>query len=208
MGARDPMERCGAKTRAGGRCQRASGWGTGHSGVGRCKFHGGASPQAEVGGAIALARQEAVVMGRPLAMEPHEALLECIRIAAGEVAYASERIAALEETDAVGPVITTRPLKHEKGAESRTERVHEEGEPRLHIWIVVRQRAMDRLVNYSKIALNAGVEERRVRLAEQQGALIAGAIRRILESLGVANHPQAPAVVRRELTLIAGGQAA
>lgn len=35
---------CGAKTRGGGACRRPAGWGTGHAGVGRCKLHGGATP--------------------------------------------------------------------------------------------------------------------------------------------------------------------
>lgn len=195
---------CGAKTRAGGQCQRGAGWGTGHSGVGRCKLHGGSTPNHELAGAVMLARREAFVMGRPLDVEPHEALLECIRIAAGEVQYASEQIARLEESEAVGPTVTTRPLKHEKGAESSVDRVYEEGAPAVHIWIEVRHRAMDRLVNYSKIALAAGIEERRVKIAEQQGQLLVQVIRGVLADLGVANHPEAPAAVRRHLTLVSG----
>lgn len=35
---------CGAKTRSGGHCGQAAGWGTGHPGEGRCKLHGGKSP--------------------------------------------------------------------------------------------------------------------------------------------------------------------
>ena len=36
--------KCGGKTRAGGTCGQAAGWGTGHAGTGRCKLHGGTSP--------------------------------------------------------------------------------------------------------------------------------------------------------------------
>lgn len=197
---------CGAQTRtklADGtfkRCGRTVGWGTKHPGVGRCKNHGGASPQAEVTGVVQLARREAVVMGAPLEnLTPEVALLECIRIAGGEVAYASERIAELQPEEAVGPVITTRPLKWEKGAESPDERVEEHGPPALHIWIEVRARAMDRLVNYSQVAIKAGLEERRVRVAEAQGHLMAEAVKGILVDLGVADDPRAPEVVRRHL---------
>lgn len=35
---------CGAKTRGGDPCQNAAGKGTDHVGVGRCRFHGGATP--------------------------------------------------------------------------------------------------------------------------------------------------------------------
>lgn len=207
MTAADPVtERalCGAKTRAGTPCQLRAGHGTDHVGVGRCRRHGGSSPQAQVSGAVELARREMVAMGRPLDIQPHEALLECVRIAAGEVQYASEQIALLEPEAIVGPVVTTRPRKLQKGAESKTERVHEEGPPALHVWIEVRHRAMDRLANYSRIALNAGVEERRVRLAEHQGQLLAQVIRGILTELGVADRPEVPSVVRRHLTVVSG----
>jgi hypothetical protein len=193
---------CGAKTRTGGRCAKTAGWGTGHHGTGRCRLHGGASPLAEISGAVQLARREAVVMGSPLDVEPHVAILECIRIAAGEVRYASEQIAALGEDDAAGAIVTT--VERYGGGEENGGGETRHGPPALHIWIVARHQAMDRLVDYSKVAIAAGIEERRVKLAEQQGALLAQAIRGILAELGVADRPEVPAVVRRHLTVIAG----
>lgn len=207
----NPVTLCGAKNRAGKPCRLQAGHGTKHPGVGRCRRHGGSSPQAELGGQVILARREAAVMGTPLPVEPHEAILECIRIAAGEVAYASERISELAPDEAVGPVTitNTRPRKGEYGMEEHGDEVTEVKleAPALHVWITVRHHAMDRLVTYSKVAIAAGIEERRVKLAESQGALIATAVRNILAALGVADDPRAPEVVRRELTVIAGGQA-
>jgi hypothetical protein len=151
-------------------------------------------------------------MGCPLDIDPHDALLECIRIAAGEVQYASEQIARLDVAAAAGAVVTThtRPLKFEKGADSATEEVTETRHeaPALHIWITTRHQAMDRLVNFSKIAIAAGIAERQVRVAEEQGAMFAAAIRNILTALGVADRPEAPGIVREQLLLIAGPQAA
>ena len=46
--------------------------------------------------------------------------------------------------------------------------------------------AQDRLARYATAALRAGVEERRVRLAEDQGALVAQVIRRILDRLDLS----------------------
>jgi hypothetical protein len=197
---------CDASKKSGdGTCKRPAGWGTNHLGVGRCKFHGGASPNAEVAGVVQLAHREAVVMGAPIEnLRPEEALLECIRIAGGEVRYASERIAELDPEEAVGAVVTTRPLKGEGGSESLEMRAVEEGPPALHIWIEVRHKAMDRLVSYSKVAIAAGLEERRVRVAEAQGHLLAEAIRGILRELGVADRPDAPKIVRKHLELMAG----
>jgi hypothetical protein len=190
------------------------GWGTSHFGTGRCKLHGGASPHAELAGVVYLARREATTMGVPLAIEPQDAILECIRIAAGEVAYASERIAELNADQAIGPMITRhhRVLTADRGADL----LDHQDQPRmviestvapaeLHTWIIVRQRAMDRLVNYSATALKAGVEERQVKIAEQQGEIIAAIIMATLTELGVAANPQVPAIVHRQLTAIAGG---
>ncbi|HWF25149.1 MAG TPA: hypothetical protein VG275_06870 [Solirubrobacteraceae bacterium] len=208
-------ERCGAKTRKGTPCDHEPGWGTQHPGAGKCRLHGGAEAHAQVNGLVQLARREMAVMGQPLSIEPQEAILECIRIAAGEVSYASERISELDLEDAVGPV-TTHSLRRtvadpaaldgEIDKESKSELVADTraGPPALHIWIQVRQRAMDRLVQYSFWALKAGIEERRVRIAEQQGMLLAQAIQGILRELGVDQKPEVPSIVRKHLTLVAG----
>ena len=198
----DANPKCGAKTRRGKPCAFPAGHGTDHVGVGRCRRHGGASPQAQVAGVVELAKREAAVMGQPLDISPGDALLQCIQIAAGEVQFASEQIARLEAGEAVGPVVTTsRGSSKDRG---KFAEIHE-GAPALHIWIRVRQQAMDRLVNYSSVAIKAGLEERRVKIAEQTGQLIASAVRGILEELGVADRPETPGVVRRHLTLVAGG---
>ncbi len=193
-------ERCAAKTRKGSPCQQPAGWGTQHVGVGRCKLHGGAEPHAQVNGMVQLARREQQVMGMPLAIEPQDAILECIRIAAGEVAYASERIAELDLVDAVAPV--HRELERESD-EGTVREVRQDGAA-VHIWITVRRQAMDRLVSYSLAAVKAGIEERLVRVAEQQGMLLAQAIQGILAELGVKDRPEVASVVRKHLTLIAG----
>lgn len=48
------MKKCGAKTRAGGKCQLQAGHGTDHIGTGRCRSHGGASNGAPKGNKNAL----------------------------------------------------------------------------------------------------------------------------------------------------------
>jgi len=49
--------KCGANTRSGGKCGRPAGWGTDHPGVGRCKLHGGSTPNHEVAAQKETARQ-------------------------------------------------------------------------------------------------------------------------------------------------------
>lgn len=191
---------CGAETRKGSPCGRPAGWGTSHPGAGSCKLHTGATPAGELHGQILLARRDMIAMGAPLPIEPHEAILECIRITAGEVLFCSERIAELELSDLVGPVLTSS-VKHGGEVDEETMR---EGAPTVHVWIAVRRTAMDRLVAYSAAALRAGIEERRVRIAEDQAQLLAQAVRGIMRDLGVEDRPDAPAIVRRHLTMISG----
>lgn len=217
---------CGAKSQTGS-CRQSPGAGTTHPGTGRCRWHGGSSPQAELSGQLVIARRQSMVMGIPLPIEPHEAILQCIAIAAGEVRYATERIADLELDMAVGPVVTThtRPRKFFGGSEIADDEDTVEGDavavagdrtstgwvtevkheaPALHIWITTRRAAMDRLVQYSATALKAGVEERRVRVAENVGLALAEAIRGVLRDLGMADDPRVPATVRKHLTLMSG----
>jgi hypothetical protein len=67
----------------------------------------------------------------------------------------------------------------------------------------------DRCANFATKAIAAGLAERQVRLAEQQGALVAGAVRAILGDLGLTAEQQALVadVVPRRLRELAGGSA-
>jgi hypothetical protein len=58
----------------------------------------------------------------------------------------------------------------------------------------------------SKMALDAGVAERQVRVAEAQGELLASVIKAILGDLGLSKDQQAvaPGIVRRHLIALAG----
>lgn len=204
------MADCGAKTRKGTPCQQPEGHGTNHPGVGRCSIHGGTSPRAELAGVVLLARREATaVMGIALDVEPKHAIVECIRISAGEVFYSSDRIAELGPDDVIGPLTTRhrRPMKEEKGGEDPSREVEEVelGPPELHKWIIVRQQAMDRLVTYSATALKNGIEEREVEIAKEQAERLAQALGGILKELGVISNPEAPNIVRRHLTLLNAG---
>jgi hypothetical protein len=179
----EPDEFCRGRTRQGGYCARRAGHGTDHVGVGRCRLHGGMTPNAQLSGVVELARREATIMGSPLNIDPVEGILECIRITAGEIAYCSEQIAQLQD-----PMETTMFGKQLDG------------------WIIARQRAMDRMVGYSATALKANVDERRVQAAERYADSIAEAMRQFAVALGVdPGSERARAAMRQSLTLVAGG---
>lgn len=197
---------CGGLKRSGGTCEQPAGWGTNHVGVGTCKLHAGSAPSAELKGQIELARRDMLVMGCPLSIEPEDAIRECIRITAGEVLYASNRIAELKAEEAVGAVETST-IRIESGEGEMRSEVRL-GPPAVHVWIAVRRQAMDRLVAYSAAAARARIDERRVKIAEGQANLLVEAVRGMLVDFGVADRPDAPEIMGRHLRLLAGGIAA
>lgn len=170
---------CGANKTQGGKCRQPAGHGTDHVGSGRCKFHGGATKSHRQHAANEAAR----VMGEEMEIEPHEALLQTVRIAAGEVSYCTAQIETLEKENAV-----------KRG---------EFGEY-FDIWIGARQGALERLAKFSKMAIDAGVAERQVRVAERFGDTIAALIAGIFEDLALTAKQKkaAPAVVRKHLALV------
>lgn len=168
-------QRCGARTRRGGFCGHPAGYGTDHAGSGRCKFHGGSTRNGRL--AAAKERIAAVV---PRATSGIEAIDRALAFANG-LTDALER-----ELERVGGAEVVR--KDELAA------------------IVKLAREQHReLATLGKLASDAGVAERRLRMEEALAAELRDAIRGILSELGVLDHPSAPEVVRRHLLPLEAG---
>lgn len=73
--------------------------------------------------------------------------------------------------------------------------------------VVLLERALDRSAKVMDLIARLNVDERRVRLAETQGALVADVIRRILDRLSLSDEQVAlvGTVVPEELRALAGG---
>lgn len=206
VGALD-MPRCGARTRGGTPCQNKAGWATDHVGAGRCSKHGGCTPPGQANGMAILARQDLARWGQPVPIDAHEAIRQCVEIAAGMVRYASEQIHWLCEGDVIVDATSTvlRPAKLEGGADDPSHPVLEVKTTgvQLHAWIRIRDEAMDRLTRYSKLALDAQVDERTVRVAEAQAHLIADTFRRVLAAVGLdMNYPGLKDAFRTEVVAL------
>ena len=115
-----------------------------------------------------------VKLGEPIDIEPHEALLSMLRLASGHVAWLREEIAASDDV----------------GSHEGRVRAALSGEER------------DRVAKVARSALDAGVAERQVRLAETYGALLADYTRTLMDGLVLTPDQQAaaPDVVRRALS--------
>ena len=171
---------CGAKTRNGGTCRNAP-----LPGTNRCRMHGGASPQAQAKArerlAVAKAELEVARLGARRDIHPADALLELVHWTAGEVDYWRARVVALAETDEDALTWGTTQHRDGVGPEGPVDITTREAAPNVAYRMLTD--ASNRLAAYASAALKAGVEERRVRLAEKQGALVADVIRGILTDL-------------------------
>jgi hypothetical protein len=186
---------CPAKARSGGRCKLSAGHGTDHAGYGLCKFHGGTTPN----GRKSAAKLQAVALGAELDLDPHEALLLTVRKAAMWERFCAGQVATLTGDDLV--VVRSRTVERITGEGGSSETVTE-SRSELNLWLREHIGAVRELAHLAKVAIDAGVEERRVRLAEQLVDDLAAAFDLFATRLGVRDHPEAPAALRAALQLV------
>jgi hypothetical protein len=180
---------CGGKRRgegAGKTCTRPAGWGTDHVGTGRCKLHGGKTPSHQQAGQKALAERAVATFGLPREIDPRDALLEEVYRTAGAVDWLHQQVQALQVDDVVWGV--TEEVVKDSGEFPGIDTTQA---AKVNVWVQLWQQERAHLVRVAKEAINAGIEERRVRIAEQQGALLAGVIKAILGDLELTPEQQA-----------------
>ena len=201
-----PPERpqCTAKSKQSGeRCKNrpAKGFKT-------CRFHGSANGRSKAAAkrrVDAVAAEEAVrTLGLPVDISPTEALLDEVRWTAGHVQWLRRQVQELESK-----ALTWGKTKEvDKGSgEAPGVDVTESATP--SIWYDLYERERQHLVRVCSAALKAGVEERRVRIAESHGAEFAHALRSIFGELDLTVSQQAlvAEVVPRQLRLLMSGSA-
>jgi len=171
----DARPRCGGPKRQGeGTCTQAAGWGTDHPGIGRCKLHGGSTSSHTKAAELEQARRDVLVLGARRDIHPAEALIELVQFKAGEVDYWRGRVQELDEKR-----LTWGKTKRKQGGEDRGTTF----EARPNVAYVLLREAERDLAAYCAAALKAGVDERRVRLAESYGHQLASVIQGILRDL-------------------------
>lgn len=160
-----------------------------------CRKHGGKAPQALAAAARRVedevARAAVVTLGLPVDISPSDALLDEVRRTAGHVFWLLAKV----QSEDGGAFV---PMKSEDS---------HPGNGSQSVWYRTYQSERAHYVNVCAQALKAGVEERRVRLAEAQGEAVAGAIRAILGDLRLtaAQNALVAEVVPRHLRLLAVG---
>lgn len=192
-------KKCGAKKDDYTMCGLAAGWGTDHPGYGPCKYHLGSTPIGRKVAAEEMAGELMVFYGEPIETNPIEALLDEVSRTAGHVAWLAQRIGQFKV-----------PLQLEKiDPDTKIRSLMIAGiPPEVEGWLRMYMAERGQLVRVAKAALDAGVNERLVQIAEYQGEKLADAVETILKQLGLTAAQQAmvptvvPSVLRQ---LTAGG---
>lgn len=167
-----------------------------------CRVHGASSPRSKAKRARAVAEEKAAksmrLFAAPVDIDPARALVELVQWTAGEVAYWRTQVQQLADEDPKALTWGVTRIK-DGGTDGGTTL---EATPNIAYRMLTD--AQDRLAKYAAAALRAGVEERRVKLAEDQGALVAQAIRSILDQLDLtpAQVARVPEVVPAQLRLL------
>lgn len=132
---------------------------------------------------------EKIRMLTPVNISPEDALLGEVQRSASVVSFFDQLVGQeVDDNDGDLLMITVEGWK-----------------PRAFIEVWTKQR--EHLAKVCKMALDAGVAERQVRLAEKQGELVAGVIKAIFKDLDLSPEQKqiAPAVARKHLLMLNAG---
>jgi len=183
-------------------CLRPAGNGTNHPGFGPCSKHGGNTGAVRKGAALDAGRHfiermkaEITMFGgdpATVTITPQEALMEEVRRSVAMVRYLQSQISTWNP--AVGDMGALPTLTDETslGSAAPTDAAE---------WLRLYREERAHMVRVSKMAIDAGVSMLMVRLAQEQGMLVASAVKRILDSLQLSPDQAAlvPSVVPKIL---------
>lgn len=182
----DPARQCTGKSkRSGKRCKRGA-----TPGLDKCYIHAGRSRADQQ------VIRATATYGIPRDIAPAAALLEEVRYAAGHVAWLRGKVAELEpDVLTWGVAEVAHKEATEFGGTDTVERAA------LNVWLEAYHRERRYLLDVSKAALAAGVEERLVQLAEAQGLAVVAVLARVFDRLALTDGQRqlAATVVPEEL---------
>lgn len=175
-------------------CRQWAGARTKHVGVGSCSFHRGNTEEHRKHARKITIEADAIRFGVPRTIDAEQGMLEELHRTAGIVDFLHRRLVAMDPADFVWGEYEHRAGYGPEGpVDVRTHRAD------LVVEVKWYREERRHLAEVAATCLKNNIEERRVRIAENQAALMATALRGIFADLGVSDHPDLPAIVRRHL---------
>jgi len=154
----------------------------------KCHHHGnGSQPAFEANmrrQTVAAADYLATTYGRPVEIEPAEALLAEVHRTAGHIAWLGEKIAQSDPAKFADEIWYYRKAVDSKAVYT-TNQIQAMGPAFAGVWTDLYMKERAHLVKVCEAALRAGVEERLVKVAERQADQIGLAISQMLRELGL-----------------------
>ncbi len=183
-------------------CVRNAGAGTNHLGRGYCDYHevqahretsaGGKNAGRDVTAAKKIAYANASFFGEKTPTDPHMALMDEISRTAGIISWIESHMVELKDEGLSVDDVLTQYTKQNGFVAS--------------VWMDLYRQEREHLVRTCTAAIKAGVAERRVAIAEQQGQLIVAMMMAFIHDpeLGLSSKQvqAAPAIMRRHLLAI------
>lgn len=192
-------------------CHRPKGWGTNHVGIGGCKLHGGNAPGSVKAAQREIATNAVQTLGAPMDIGPADALLMEVQRTAGHVAWLQHMIAGMEAGELVWGLaeeVIEPDIKNEDG-DVITAQVVGKMKAVPNVWYQIYAQERRHLATACKLALDAGVNERIVRMYEQAADTFVTLIENVLNRLNLTadQRKEVPAAVVAELRTITGDAA-
>jgi hypothetical protein len=158
---RDRVPLCGAKRRNGELCRAFAGQGTAHRGTGRCKFHGGNTPTHDKRALRLEATRRMVQLGAPVEdITAIDALLSELYASAGHVSFLRQELSNMSNEQLAAPA----------------------GQALVALYGVER----DRKVRIARLAIESGVDEAAIRVAEVQVAILGECLMKAADTAGLS----------------------
>lgn len=182
--------KCGATKTNGKPCGNKAGAGTDHFGFGHCSAHLGCTTVMRKHAAVLEATQAMQAMplygiGDPIVVDPYQAIIMLVNRTAGMLHWLDLKIQSMVED---------YELIQNTGETGQ-------GPAVASVWVKLHGEERDRLAKYAKMAIDCGIAERFVKIAEQQGVLLAKVIQLVIDDLELTPEQQdrAPSIVRNRL---------
>ena len=195
---------CGAKKKNGDPCASSP-----TPGATRCARHGGKSPRAQQAAEHRIAQKELTQQVGTLGIgakypdvDPGEALLKEIQISHAHVQWLRTKLSEIEPNELVWGLTKTETGIGPQGPVDTT--VEEAG---FNTWYQLYSKEREHFAKITSLALKAGIEARKIALAEQQGHLVYTAIQSILTGLQLTAEQQSKVgiIVPAALRQLTGG---